>query len=155
MHANFLRVLSGLLVICMLCACMVPAVFAEAEQEPVITHVPTYENTPSNSTHCVLTREPVKITRFTGCSACDANARFQRSADIIGCYFEQQLKIPKAFGNQFSVIRFGDFLNHSGGYGIRPYRSKQHFFIASAHRYEIRTIGTVIKIFQFWGFAFR
>ena len=54
MHANFLRVLSGLLVICMLCACMVPAVFAEAEQEPVITHVPTYENTHVNTGNQML-----------------------------------------------------------------------------------------------------
>lgn len=49
MNRNVLRVLSGLLVIGLLLACPMPAAFAEGEQEPLITHVPTYENTHVNT----------------------------------------------------------------------------------------------------------
>jgi len=54
MRRNMIRVLSGLLVICMLTTCMVPAAFAEEEQEPLITYVPTYENTHVNTGNQML-----------------------------------------------------------------------------------------------------
>ena len=54
MRRNMIRILSGLLVIGLLLACPVSAVFAEAEQEPVITHVPTYENTHVNTGNQML-----------------------------------------------------------------------------------------------------